>query len=99
MRRVLVDYGRALETHDLALFKALKPDLSAEEEKRLQESFKAIRSHEVGITVQSVQVEGAQATVRVSRHDVVNGKPMKEQQQMFRLVQKGSGWTIVSIGQ
>jgi tetratricopeptide (TPR) repeat protein len=99
VRRVVSDYGRALETHDLTLFKALKPDLSAEEEKRLQDSFKAIRSHEVGITVQSVQVDGGQATVRVSRHDVVNGKPMKEQQQTFRLVQNGSSWTIVSIGQ
>jgi hypothetical protein len=99
VRQVLADYGRALETHDLALFKSLKPDLSGEEEKRLQESFKAIRSHQVGITVESVQFDGGQATVRVSRHDVVNGKAMKEQQQTFRLVQKGAGWEIVSIGQ
>jgi eukaryotic-like serine/threonine-protein kinase len=99
VRRVLADYGRALETHDLSLFKSLKPDLSGEEEKRLQESFKAIRSHQVGIVVQSVQIDGGQATVRVARHDVVNGKPMKEQQQTFRLVQRGATWTIVSIGQ
>ncbi len=44
-------------------------------------------------------MEGTQATVKVSRQDTINGKPMKALQQTFRLSQSGGGWTIQSIGQ
>ena len=96
---VIADYARAIEGKDLALFRAVKPNLSGDEEKRLQESFKAIKSQQVGITIDSIQVDGAQATVRVSRQDTINGKPMRAVHQTFRLAQAGPGWTIQTIGQ
>ena len=99
VRQVIADYGRAIETRDVALFKTIKPDLSGDEEKRLEDAFKAIQSHLVGIAVDSVKIEGTKATVRVSRRDTINGKEMKPQQQVFRLVQKSGAWTIQSIGQ
>ena len=99
IRRVIADYARAIEGKDLALFRAVKPNLSEDEEKRLQESFKAIKSQQVGITIDSVQVDGGQATVRVSRQDTINGKSMRAVRQTFRLVQGGPGWTIQQIGQ
>ena len=77
----------------------MKPSLSGEEEKRLQDAFKAIKSQQVGITIDSIQVDGAQATVRVSRQDTINGKAMRSVHQTFRLVQGGPGWTIETIGQ
>jgi tetratricopeptide (TPR) repeat protein len=99
VRKTIADYGRAIESQDVALFKTLKPDLSADEEKRLREAFKAIKSQQVGITIEAVQIDGAQATVRVKRQDTVNGKPQKPVSQVFRLTRGGGGWRIESIGQ
>jgi hypothetical protein len=99
IRRVLADYARAIEGKDLALFRAVKPNLSGEEEKRLADAFKAVKSQKVGITVDAIQVEGGSATVRVSRQDTINGNPMRAVKQTFRLVQSGGGWTIQNIGQ
>jgi hypothetical protein len=99
VRRVIAEYGRAIGTQDLALFRSLKPDLTADEEKRLREAFKMIKSQVVGITVESVAIDGDRATVRVMRQDVVNGRPMKPTAQTFRLAQSRGGWQIQSIGQ
>jgi eukaryotic-like serine/threonine-protein kinase len=99
VRRVISEYGRAIETQDLALFRSLKPDLNADEEKRLREAFNAIKSQAVGITVDSVQIEGDRATVKVTRQDVVNGRPMRPAPQTFRLARSGGAWLIQSIGQ
>jgi hypothetical protein len=77
----------------------VKPNLSSDEEKRLADAFKAVKSQRVGITIDSIAVEGPAATVRVSRQDTINGNAMRAVRQTFRLVQSGSGWTIQSIGQ
>jgi hypothetical protein len=98
IRKVIADYGRAIESKDIALFKAVKPNLTPDEEKRLQESFKAIKSQQVGITIDAVQVDGAQAVVRVSRQDTINGTRIKPIQQVFRLAQSGGAWSIQAIG-
>jgi hypothetical protein len=99
IRKVIADYGRAIEGKDLALFKAVKPNLSADDAERLEAAFKAIKSQEVGIRIQSVQVDGSHATVQVARQDTINGRPMKPTSQVFRLVLGPGGWTIDSIGQ
>ena len=99
VRRVIAEYGRAIGSQDLTLFRSLKPDLTADEEKRLREAFKAIKSQVVGIAVESVQIDGDRATVRVTRQDVVNGRPMKPAPQTFRLTRAGGSWLIQSIGQ
>jgi tetratricopeptide (TPR) repeat protein len=99
VRRVISDYGRALETKDLDLFRNVKPNLSGDEEKRLRESFRAVKSHEVGISVDSVQIDGPRAVVRVSRQDTINGNAMKPLQQTFHLLSRDGAWAIESIGQ
>jgi hypothetical protein len=98
IRKVIADYGRAIEGKDIALFKAVKPNLTADEEKRLQESFKTIKSQQVAIVVDSVQIDGAAATVKVTRQDTINGKSVKPIQQVFRLGQGAGGWAIQTIG-
>jgi len=98
VRQVIAEYGRAMETRDLALYRALKPDLSAEDEKRLRQAFKDNKTLRVGITVDSVQVEGDRATVRVTRQDVIDGRPTKAVSQVFRLVRAGATWQIQAIG-
>ena len=94
VRRVIAEYARAMQTRDLALYRALKPDLSAEDEKRLREAFKNSRTDRVGITVESVEVDGDRATVRATRQDVIDGRPTKAVVQTFRLVRVGAVWQI-----
>jgi tRNA A-37 threonylcarbamoyl transferase component Bud32 len=99
IRQVLADYARAIESQDVALFASVKPNLSGDERKRLEAAFKAIKSQQVRIAVESVQVAGTQATVRVARQDTINGKPQPPLQQTFRLALGPAGWKIEAIGQ
>ena len=98
VQRVITEYGRAMETRDLTLYRALKPDLSSEDEKRLREAFKAYKPQRVGITVDSVRIEGDRATVQATRQDVIDGRPTKAVSQTFQLVRVGATWQIQSIG-
>jgi hypothetical protein len=91
---VIAEYARAMQARDIALYRALKPDLSAEDEKRLREAFKNSRTDRVGITVESVEVDGDRATVRATRQDVIDGRPTKAVVQTFRLVRVGAVWQI-----
>jgi len=99
IRRILVDYERAIETEDLALFKTVKPDLSAEEEEKLRRSFQAVESHEVEINVLSIEMDGAQATVRLGRRDTINHGIVSAFSQVMRLGKGPGGWVIQKIGQ
>jgi len=94
VRRVIEEYGRAMQTRDIELYRTLKPDLSADDEKRLREAFKNSRTESVGLRVDSVEIEGAQATVRATRQDVIDGRPTKAVTQTFRLVRVGPTWQI-----
>jgi serine/threonine protein kinase/tetratricopeptide (TPR) repeat protein len=98
IRRVLEDYKRAIETRDLALFKKVKPNLSGSEERTLVDSFGAIRNHEVALNLGPIQIAGSQATVRVARQDVLDGRKASFQQ-TFTLAKGPSGWIIREIGQ
>jgi RNase P/RNase MRP subunit p30 len=94
VRRVVAEYARAMENRDLALYRSLKPDLSAEDERRLRQAFKETKTWRVGITVDSVQVAGDRATVRATRQDVIDGRPTKAVPQTFQLVRAGATWHI-----
>jgi tetratricopeptide (TPR) repeat protein len=100
-RAIFENYKRAIESQDIALFRSVKPDLSQDEERRLRESFKVIKSWVVGMVEEGIQVDpsGDRATVRVSRQDVVNGRPTQRFSQTFHLVRSGGGWQIQSMGQ
>jgi len=94
VRRVIAEYARAMQTRDIALYRSLKPTLSAEDERRLREAFKAGGSDQVGISVEAVEVDGDHATVRATRQDVIDGRPTKAVVQTFRLVRMGSAWQM-----
>ena len=98
MRRVIADYGRALQNKDLALFRSIKPNLSGQEEDKLRASFANIKDWRVNISINSVEIDGNQATVRAARSDTVNGKPVSLRQ-TFVLTKGAHGWTIREIGQ
>ncbi len=97
---VLATYERAIESEDLDLFRSVKPNLSAEEETRLKASFEAVSSNDVLIQVQSIQMEGDRAIVRVSRQDVVviGGRTQRSNgTQTFELSKASGTWVIAQI--
>jgi len=64
-----------IQAKDIELFRTVKPNLSADEEKRLRAIFKQFKSYKVTIVVNQIQFEGTEAKVRVSRQDTIDGKP------------------------
>jgi hypothetical protein len=52
----------------------------------------------VKITVVSVDLQGSEAVVRVSRRDTINGSLVSSFPQTFRLARKAAGWAIQEIG-
>jgi hypothetical protein len=100
IRRLTATYARAIETKDVALFKSIKPNLSREEERRLQEGFRAVTSQRVNVTVGSIDRRGDEATVVLRRRDVIQAggrEQTAESQQTLRVVRSGTGWVILDI--
>ena len=100
IRRIVADYGRAIETKDVALFRTLKPNITPEEERRLREGFRTVTSQRVNLSVLSVDLRGQDASVAVARRDTVNAggrQQTVESRQTFRLKRAGSGWVIDEI--
>jgi ketosteroid isomerase-like protein len=100
IRRVVATYARAIETKDVALFRSIKPNLSREEERRLEEGFRAVTSQRVTLTVLSIDRRGDQALVLLRRRDIiqVGGRQQtSESQQAMTLGRTGRDWTIVEI--
>ena len=100
IRRVVAEYGRAIESKDVALFRSLKPNLSREEERRLQEGFRAVTSQRVGLTVVSLEIREQTASVVVQRRDTATAAGRQqtvESRQTFRLTRAVGGWVIEDI--
>jgi hypothetical protein len=101
IRRIVATYARAIETKDLALFRSVKPNLSSEEQRRLEDGFRSVSSQRVSITILSINRRGQEASVRLRRHDEieVGGRSQTvESQQTLMLVHAGAGWVIREIG-
>jgi serine/threonine protein kinase len=99
IRAALADYEKALETKNLALFRAVYPNLTVEEEQRLQEAFRRTSRHAVELQVDEIAIQGEEATVTVTRTDRVGAyaAPPEPRKQTFRLRKDGSTWVIVEI--
>jgi hypothetical protein len=101
IRAVISTWVRAIETQDIALYRSAKPNLSGADEGRLRASFKAVESHQVEISVRSIDVQGSRATVRIVRSDtiVASGSRHSNQLEQTLTFSKESGeWTILNIG-
>ena len=93
-------YGRAIESKDLALFRAVKPNLSREEERRLQDGFRAVSSQRVRLTLNTVEIQGQDATVVAQRSDTIDAggrRQTVDSRQTFRLTRTPGGWIITDI--
>ena len=98
IRKVLEAYIHAVEAKDVQMFRAVKPNLSEEEEKRARVAFKSVQSQVVKMNVLSVDVKDRKATVKVSRRDTINGSIVSSFPQTFQLAKETAGWMIQEIG-
>jgi len=99
VRHVIADYERAIENKDIGLYKRIWPTLSSAQEKALMSAFNNKSRQDVQIKLLGVDIGGREATVRLQRSDVVDGKPIKPFNQTVTLVRQGDAWAIKSIGQ
>jgi serine/threonine-protein kinase len=97
VRQMLTSLKRAIEEKDLALYKRMRPGLTADEEKRLRDSFSNVASQQVDYGVDSVSFDGDKATLHVTLTARVSGKANPPVRQVMRLVRSDSGWVIDQI--
>jgi len=101
IRRVVATYARAIETKDLALFRSVKPNLSADEQRRIEEGFRAVSSQQVTLSVISLEQHGQQASVRLRRRDTIRAggrQQTADSLQTMTFTRAASGWVISEIG-
>jgi hypothetical protein len=102
IRRVVATYARAIENKDLALFRSVKPNLTRDEEQRIEAGFRAVSSQRVAVTILSIERADARATVVLRRRDTIEAggrRQTADSRQSLTLVRSSSGaWTIVDIG-
>jgi serine/threonine protein kinase len=101
IRRIVASYARAIETKDLGLFRSLKPNMSAAEQRRIEDGFRAVSTQHVNISILSIDRRDQRATVRVRRRDTIdaNGREQTtESQQTMTLIRTSAGWVIGEIG-
>ncbi len=95
------NYGRAIESKDIDLFRRVKPNMSSDEQRRIEEGFRAVSSQQVNITIVAVEIHGQDASVRLRRRDTIQAggrQQTTESLQTMTLVRSGSSWVIREIG-
>jgi len=98
VKRVLATYERAIESKDLALFRSVKPNLKSEEERRLHKAFESTKTHEVTITVESLECHERSCVVKLIRRDTLDATIVSSFPQTLRLTQTPEGFVIDEIG-
>jgi hypothetical protein len=100
IRRVVATYARAIETKDLALFRSVKPNLTSDEQRRIEQGFRAVASQQVSMSVTSIEPRGSDALVHIRRRDTIQAggrQQTTESLQTMTLTRTASGWVIREI--
>jgi predicted Ser/Thr protein kinase len=101
IRGVVAAYARAIESKDLALFRSIKPNLGAEEERRIRQGFRAVTSQKVNITIVSIDRRGDRASLQLRRQDIIEAggrRQSPESRQTMTLAKSNGNWFIIEIG-
>jgi hypothetical protein len=94
-------YARAIEGKDIGLFRSVKPNMSAVEQRRIEEGFRAVTSQRVDVTILAIEQRGQEASVRLRRRDVIQAggrQQTADSQQTMTLTKTGTSWVIREIG-
>ena len=101
VRRTLDTYVRAIEHKDIALFRSVRPSLSADEERRLRASFAQIEKQSIELKVDALAITGDTADAKVTRVDTVQAggrAQTSRSNQTIRFARRGGSWVIVELG-
>ncbi len=98
LKRLLLSYEKAIETKDLSLFRSVKPNLSVDEERRLRKAFDSTRTHEVSISVETLECQEGHCLARLTRRDTLDGSIVSSFPQTLRLSTGPDGLVIEEIG-
>jgi serine/threonine protein kinase len=101
IRRSVEAWARAIEQKDLAAYRALKPNMTPAEQRRIEDGFKAVTSQRVAVTIVGIERQAQRAVVRLRRRDtiVAGGRQQtQDTQQTMTFIRSGSGWVISDIG-
>jgi hypothetical protein len=98
VKRLLATYERAIESKDPALFRSVKPNLTGEEERRLHKAFESTKTHEVTITVESLECHERSCVVKLNRRDTLDATIVSSFPQTLHLTQTPEGFVIDEIG-
>jgi serine/threonine protein kinase len=101
IRAVVAAYARAIETKDLKLFRSIKPNLGADEERRIEQGFRAVTSQKVNITIASIDRRGDRASLQLRRQDIIEAggrRQSPESRQTITLAKSNGSWFIIEIG-
>jgi hypothetical protein len=97
IRRVIRTFEQAIETKDIALYRSVRPGLSAASEAVVRSSFKQVDSQQIDIRVESIRIDGRTATAQLVRRDtlVTAGRSqIQNSTQTMRLQKTDAGWII-----
>lgn len=100
IERTLATFVEAIEQKDLALYRSVRPSLSADDARRLEAGFAAVESQQVELQILSIDIVGERATVRVSRRDIVQidgREQVADTMQTMTLRQQEGDWMIEEI--
>lgn len=101
IREVLATLERAIETMDMTLYRSVRPTLSGDEARRVRAGFDAVQSQQVDLRILSIEIQGDQAVVRVTRRDTIQtagGEQTQESSQTVTLAKRTEGWVITQMG-
>jgi hypothetical protein len=101
IRRAIATYVRAIESKDVALFRSIKPNTSPEEQRRIEDGFRAVSSQRVVVRVLGIDRKGTEALVRLRRTDTIDAggrTRTTETEQTMTLTRGTTGWLIRDIG-
>ena len=101
IKRVVATWASAIENKSIAMYRSVKPSLSADEQRRLQAGFDAVSSQKVALSILAIEHRGQEAVVRLRRRDTIDAggrQQTRDAQQTLTLVRSGSGWVISEIG-
>jgi serine/threonine protein kinase len=101
IRRTIATYVRAIESKDVGLFRAVKPNTSTDEQRRVEDGFRAVTSQRVAVRILGIDRRGTEAMVRLRRTDTIDAggrQRTTESEQTMTLTKGSTGWVIRDIG-
>jgi serine/threonine protein kinase len=97
IRRVIRTFEQAIETQDIGLYRSVRPGLTAASEAVVRSSFKQVDSQEIDILIESIRIDGRNATARIARRDTLvtaGRRQVQNSNQTMRFQKTDAGWII-----